>query len=119
MSDEIDNNGSVAGNVFALVILPERSTTILLEFAGLSISARIAEPALAKPAIPLRVGPDPVTRMPPRPVALCSAKMPRPPDDEYVPDPPITMLPLPVEVARTPPVLHCGGVQPKYPETVP
>jgi hypothetical protein len=68
MSDEIDSKGVVAENVFALVMSPERSMTIFFVSAGLSISARIAEPALAKPLMPLRVDPDPVIRIPPRPV---------------------------------------------------
>ena len=53
-------------------MLPERSIKILLESAGLLIWAWIPE-ELPKDVVPLNVGPDPVIRMPPRPVALWSA----------------------------------------------
>src|SRR5271170_4412444 len=90
-------------NVSMLLMSPERLTTILLESAGLSIAARIAE-ALPKSVVPASVGPDPVTRMPPRPVALWWTSIARPPDEEeYVPDPATMMSPLPFEVAWTPP----------------
>ena len=60
---------SVNGNVSILLMLPERLITILLESAGLLISAWIGE-ALPKDVVPLSVDPDPVIRMPPRPVTL-------------------------------------------------
>ena len=104
--------------VSILLMLPERLITILLESAGLLIWAWIAE-ELPKDVVPLSVGPDPVIRMPPRPVSLWWATIARPPEEEYVPDPAIMMLPLPVEVARTPPVMQFAAWQRKFPATVP
>ena len=97
----------VAIPVAMAVTLPERFITILLESAGLSISARIAEaspePEGPEPVVPSSVAPDPVIRMPPVPVALWSAYIARLVAPEIVPGPVTMMLPLPFEVASTPP----------------
>ena len=70
-------NLPVAGGVAVAVTFPERSTMILLEITGLIMSALMAEQQ-PNVVVPATVSPVPVTRMPPSPVALCSAHIPRP-----------------------------------------